>query len=101
MGWSSGYGLVGFRSAVIFACGCSVLSTTCISTGNLVPFCHCTPTGGVVATPGAGPPQAKFTGPAPACGVGTLGLACATSALSCAPLTEPRAAGAASTGLWL
>src|ERR1700729_3340039 len=49
-----GYAKVGRRSPVIFAFGCSVLSTTLASSGYLVPFCHWMPTGGVIATPGAG-----------------------------------------------
>ncbi len=39
---------------MIFAFGCRVLSTTLYSSGYLVPFCHWMPTGGVMATPGAG-----------------------------------------------
>ncbi len=39
---------------MIFAFGCRVLSTTMASSGYLVPFCHWMPTGGVMATPGAG-----------------------------------------------
>ena len=39
---------------MIFAFGCRVLSTTLASSGYLVPFCHWMPTGGVMATPGAG-----------------------------------------------
>jgi len=84
---------------VIFACGCSVLSTTCASTGNLVPFCHWMPTGGVIATPGAGPPEAKFSGPATACGRLILWMAAATSFLSCGSLAEVSAAWAASKRL--
>src|ERR1700748_1489601 len=49
-----GYAKVGRRSPVIFAFGCRVLSTTLYSSGYLVPFCHWMPTGGVIATPGAG-----------------------------------------------
>src|SRR5581483_10627885 len=94
-----GHGLVGFRSAVVFTLGSSELSTTCISSGNLVPFCHCTPTGGVIATPGAGPPEAKFSGPATAWGRLILWMAAATSALSWGSLTEDRAAWAASNRL--
>ena len=45
---------VGSRSPVILAFGCRVLSTTLASSGYLVPFCHWMPTGGVIATPGAG-----------------------------------------------
>ncbi len=45
---------VGSRSPVILACGCRVLSTTLASSGYVVPFCHWMPTGGVIATPGAG-----------------------------------------------
>ena len=39
---------------MIFAFGCRVLSTTLYSSSYLVPFCHWIPTGGVIATPGAG-----------------------------------------------
>src|SRR5437764_5637261 len=51
------YVLVGLRSALTFTFGFSVLSTTLISKGNLLPevACHCTPTTGVATTPGAGP----------------------------------------------
>ena len=49
-----GYAKVGSRSPVIFAFGCRVLSTTLASSAYLVPFCHWMPTGGVIATPGAG-----------------------------------------------
>src|ERR1700733_11701305 len=49
-----GYAKVGRRSPVIFAFGCRVLSTTLYSSAYLVPFCHWMPTGGVIATPGAG-----------------------------------------------
>src|ERR1700761_3077908 len=89
-GCSLGHLLVGKRSAVIFASGSSVLSTTCSSSGYLVPFCHCTPAGGVIATPGAGPPE-KLSGPASAW-MFTLWIALATSFLSCGSLTDFRAA---------
>jgi len=49
-----GYAKVGSRSPLTFAFGCRVLSTTLYSSGYLVPFCHWMPTGGVIATPGAG-----------------------------------------------
>src|SRR6185437_7678448 len=49
-----GYAKVGSRSPLIFALGSRVLSTTLASSGYLVPFCHWMPTGGVMATPGAG-----------------------------------------------
>ena len=50
---------------MIFAFGCRVLSTTLASSGYLVPFCHWMPTGGVIATSGAGPFE-KLSGPASA-----------------------------------
>jgi hypothetical protein len=57
------HGLVGSSLALIGTAVFSELSTTCISKGNLpVAAFHWTPTGLMMATPGAGPP-AKFSAP--------------------------------------
>ena len=81
---------------MIFACGCSVLSTTLASSGYLVPFCHWMPTGGVIATPGAGALlEVKSIGPATPLTF-TWWMALATSVLSCGLFTEVSAACAIS-----